>query len=82
VTREIDEQELRTDSGAILRAVAAGEDFLVTWNGTVVAELRLLRRKRFAARNDLVRSGAQLPHVDRDRFRRDLDAVAMQDIDD
>jgi prevent-host-death family protein len=81
VTREISQRELRNDSGAILRAVAAGDDFVVTRNGTALAELRPLRRKRFISRDELVRSAAQLAEIDPHRFRADLEAVARQDID-
>jgi prevent-host-death family protein len=81
MTREISQRELRNDSGAILRAVAAGDDFVVTRNGTALAELRPLRRKRFVNRDALVRSAAQLADIDPDRFRADLDAIARQDID-
>ena len=44
VTREISQHELRNHSGAILRAGESGEDFVVTRNGTALAELRPLRR--------------------------------------
>jgi prevent-host-death family protein len=81
MTTEISQRELRNDSGAILRAVAAGDDFVVTRNGTAVAELRPLRRKRFVSRDELVRSAAQLADIDPHRFRTDLDAVARQDLD-
>jgi prevent-host-death family protein len=40
--REITQRELRNDSGAILRAVEDGATFVVTRNGTPVAELHPL----------------------------------------
>lgn len=37
---QISQRQLRNDSGAVLRAVEAGEVFIVTSNGRPVAELR------------------------------------------
>lgn len=38
--RRISQRELRNESGAVLRAVEAGESFIITNNGRPVAELR------------------------------------------
>lgn len=38
--RHISQRQLRNDSGAVLRAVEAGEAFVITNNGRPVAELR------------------------------------------
>ena len=46
-SREITQRELRNDSGQILRQVQAGARFLVTRNGTPVAELHPLGRRSF-----------------------------------
>jgi len=81
MTREISQRELRNDSGSILRAVAAGEDFLVTRNGTPLAELRPLRRRRFVPRTELAKAIAQLTPLDVTAFRADVDAVVDQDLD-
>jgi prevent-host-death family protein len=40
VPQKISQRQLRNDSGAVLRAVEAGETFVVTSNGRPVAELR------------------------------------------
>ena len=82
MTTEISQRELRNDSGAVLRAIEAGEDFVVTRNGTPLAELRPLRRRRTVSRADLVRAGAQLSAIDAARFRTDLDSMIDQHFDD
>jgi len=38
--QQISQRQLRNDSGAVMRAVEAGEVFIVTSNGRPVAELR------------------------------------------
>lgn len=75
MTREISQRELRNDSGAILRAVESGEDFVVTRNGTALAELRPLRRRRFVAKTELLAAGRQLAPIDAAAFRSDVDEV-------
>ncbi len=77
--REISQRELRNDSGAILRAVEDGETFVVTRNGTPVAELHPLRRKAFVPSAELVAMFRDDPRVDRERFFGDLDAHVEQD---
>jgi len=52
--REITQRELRNESGAIMRALDAGESFIVTRNGVPVAEMTPARRPRFTS----ARSGA------------------------
>lgn len=73
MTREISQRELRNDSGAILRAVESGEDFVVTRNGTVLAELRPLRRRRFVAKAQILAAAGQLAPIDAAAFRADVD---------
>lgn len=80
MTREISQRELRNDSGAILRAVEAGEDFVVTRNGTALAELRPLRRRRFVAKVDLLADARQLAPIDAAAFRADVDEVVDQSL--
>jgi prevent-host-death family protein len=46
VATEIPQRELRNDVSAILRRVAAGEEFVVTVRGEPVAELRPVHRRR------------------------------------
>lgn len=81
MTREISQRELRNDSGAILRAVEAGEDFIVTRNGSALAELRPLRRRRFVAKAELVAAARQLTGMDAAAFRADVDEVVDQSIE-
>lgn len=75
MSRVISQRELRNDSGAVLRAVDAGETFVVTRNGTPTAELRPIRKPRFVPRPELLEGARKLPAVDLRRFRADLDKV-------
>lgn len=81
MTREISQRELRNDSGAILRAVESGEDFIVTRNGTALAELRPLRRRRFVAKAALLLTARQLAPIDAASFRSDIDEVVDQSLE-
>lgn len=81
MTREISQRELRNDSGAILRAVESGEDFVVTRNGTALAELRPLHRRRFVAKAELLATSRQLAPMDAAVFRADVDEVVDQSIE-
>lgn len=80
MTKTISQRELRNDSGAIMRALDRGEDFVVTRNGVPVGELRPARR-RFVSRQLLLEAFRSAPPLDADRLRQDLDAVAHQDIE-
>jgi antitoxin (DNA-binding transcriptional repressor) of toxin-antitoxin stability system len=77
--REINQRELRNDSGAIMRKLGEGETFIVTRNGVPVAELTPLRRHRFVAAEAAVALFQAAPGVDYERFRADLDTIASQD---
>ena len=81
MTREISQRELRNDSGAILRAVESGEDFIVTRNGTPLAELRPLRRRRFVSKTELLAAARQLAPIDAIAFRADIDDVVDQSLE-
>lgn len=76
--REITQRELRNDSGAILRAVESGERFIVTRNGTPIAELHPLRRQTFVATSQLLALLGRERPIDTDRFFEDLDDVVDQ----
>jgi antitoxin (DNA-binding transcriptional repressor) of toxin-antitoxin stability system len=79
--REITQRELRNDSGDIMRALDAGDTFIVTRNGVPVGELTPLRCRRFVdaeAAVALFRGGAR---VDGRRFRADVDAWSSQAIE-
>lgn len=71
--RTISQRELRNDSGAIMRAVEAGESFIVTRNGVPLAELTPLKRRTFVPREELLRILRSGPPIDPERFRADID---------
>jgi prevent-host-death family protein len=81
MTREISQHELRNDSGSILRAVQAGEDFIVTRNGTALAELRPLRRRRFVSQSDLLAAARQWAPINASTFRADIDEIVDQSLE-
>lgn len=71
----IAQRDLRNDSAEILRRVEAGEEFVVTRNGTPVAELRPAARRRGVSRQRLSEAFAGVPPVDLTRLHADFDAV-------
>ena len=82
MNRVITQRELRNQSAAVLREVEAGRTFVLTRNGTPVAELRPIRPRRFVPRATIADAGAHAPRVDARQFRADLDSVIDQSIDD
>jgi prevent-host-death family protein len=76
--REITQRELRNDSGSILRAVEGGATFVVTRNGTPIAELHPLRRRTFVPTSQVMVMFARDAAIDAERFFDDLDAVVDQ----
>ena len=81
--RTITQRELRNDSGAVLRAVEAGEHMVITRSGVPVAELRPIARRRRAVPADEWRTRiGRLPRVDPATLRADLDASLSQEIRD
>ena len=76
---EISQRELRNDSGRIMRAVSAGESFIVTRSGVPVGELVPLRRRRFVPAEAAVELFRAAPPVDYAELRHDLDLIAGQD---
>jgi prevent-host-death family protein len=72
-SREITQRELRNDSGSILRAVEGGATFVVTRNGTPVAELHPLRRRTFVPTAQVMAMFAHDTAIDPERFFADLD---------
>ncbi|GGS41907.1 MULTISPECIES: type II toxin-antitoxin system Phd/YefM family antitoxin [Actinokineospora] len=73
MTRYITQREMRNDSAAIFRAVENGEHFILTRNGTPIAEVTPIQRRAFVPVEELQRLAAQLPRIDFDQFRADLD---------
>ncbi|QSB17243.1 prevent-host-death protein [Natronosporangium hydrolyticum] len=56
-------------------AVAHGETFIVTRNGTPIGELIPLRRNRVVTREHFAGVSANAPVMDAARFRADLDSA-------
>jgi prevent-host-death family protein len=81
MNRMITQRELRNESAAVLREVEAGRTFVVTRNGTPVAELRPLRPRRFVPRAVLADAAGRAPRIDAGQFRADVDALIDQRID-
>lgn len=73
--RMITQRELRNDSAAVLREVAAGHTLVVTRNGTPIAEIRPLPPRRFVPRAVIAEAASRAPRVDYTQLRADLDAV-------
>jgi len=78
VKREITQWELRNDGGEIMRALDAGEAFVVTRNGVPVGELTPLRRRSFVPKATVLAAFSNAPAIDPARFRADLDTIADQ----
>lgn len=81
MTRTITQRELRNDSAAVLREVQAGATFIVSRNGTPVAELRPLGPRRFVGRTQLAVDLRRLAPLNAERFRHDIDAVIDDSFD-
>lgn len=82
MARTITQRELRNDSGAVLRAVQAGETLTVTRNGTPVAEMRPVARSRMVSREIIANARRSAPRIDVGRFRADLDDLVDPTLDD
>jgi antitoxin (DNA-binding transcriptional repressor) of toxin-antitoxin stability system len=62
-----------------MRALDAGESLRVTRNGVAVAELTPVARRRFVARDAVLRAFSNAAAIDAERFREDVDRLADQD---
>lgn len=72
----ISQRDLRMRSREIMEAVEQGESFTVTRDGREIGELIPLRApKRFVSRAEFARASRNMPAIDTDRFRADIDAV-------
>jgi prevent-host-death family protein len=70
MTRTITQRELRNESARVMDLVEAGETILVTRNGTPVAELRpIVRKREFVPTAELQRVMSACPRVDADDFK-------------
>ena len=82
MTRHITQRELRNDTPAIMRAIENGESFVLTRNGTPIADLiphARGPRARHATAQDLFDAAATLPKIDADEFFADLDRIVDPD---
>lgn len=80
VSTVIPQRELRNRNAAIIDAVASGENFVVTRNGTPIAELRPITtvRRPFVPKAEVVAVAANGGHIDAVAFRADLDRAIDQ----
>jgi len=79
VARELTQRQLRNESGEVMRALDAGESFLVTRNGVAVGELTPLRRHRYVSRDAALAAFSRAAAIDAARFRADIDRFVDQD---
>lgn len=73
---------MRNDTPAIMRAIEQGESFVLTRNGTPIADL--IPHARPAERNrvtgaDLLTAAQELPQIDVEQFFADIDRVVDPD---
>ena len=74
VMNTVSVRDLRNNGGEVLRRVEHGERIVVTRDGTPVAELRPLPRSSVSPA-ELIRRRKNLPRVNPDALRRDIDNV-------
>ena len=79
---ELTQRDLRARSGQIMDAVAHGESFIVTRNGTPIGELIPLRRARVVTREQFAGVSANAPVMDVARFRADVDSALDSGLQD
>ena len=72
-------RDLRNHGGEVIDRVAGGEHITITRDGTPVAELHPLARKRLTAAA-LIERFQGLPPIDPVQFRADVDAVVDQSL--
>ena len=71
--KTITQREFRNNSAAVMDAVEAGETYHITRNGTEVAELRPIHRRRRLSAEELVARHRKLPRVDYARMRQEAE---------
>ncbi|HEV3155973.1 MAG TPA: hypothetical protein VGZ00_01370 [Candidatus Baltobacteraceae bacterium] len=76
---EITQRELRNESARVMRALDAGESFVVTRNGTRVGELLPFRRRGLVSKASVLAAFGHAALVDFHRFTVDLDVLTDQD---
>jgi antitoxin (DNA-binding transcriptional repressor) of toxin-antitoxin stability system len=74
----ISQRDLRLHSREIMDAVEQGQTFTVTRDGREIGDLTPLRRDNtFVSAEDFLAVGRGLPSIDSERFRSDVDGVAV-----
>jgi prevent-host-death family protein len=71
----ITQREFRNHSAAVMDAVEAGETYHITRNGTEVAELRPLAKRRRLTTSELITRHRRLPRVDAAAMRQEADEL-------
>jgi prevent-host-death family protein len=71
--KTITQREFRNNSAAVMDAVEAGETYHITRNGTEVAELRPIQRRRRPSAEDLVERHRRLLRVDYGLMRQEAE---------
>lgn len=80
MSRTISQAELRNGSAAVMDALEAGEEFIVTRNGVPVGELRPLRLHRELSSKELVELFTSLPTGSTaEEIRAEADVVFGED---
>jgi antitoxin (DNA-binding transcriptional repressor) of toxin-antitoxin stability system len=79
MAREINQRELRNQSGEIMRALDRGEAFIVARNGVAVGRLTPLSQREFVAAETAVERFRGAPAINAERFRSDVDAFLDQE---
>jgi prevent-host-death family protein len=82
MARTIAQRELRNRNAEIIDAVTRGDRFIVTRNGTPVAELRPFTagRRRIVPKADVVAAFAGGIRIDAQRLHEDLDRLVDQQL--
>jgi antitoxin (DNA-binding transcriptional repressor) of toxin-antitoxin stability system len=75
----ISQRELRNQSGQIMRALEAGESFVVTRDGAPVGELIPLRQRQSVRLATVLEIFRGAPRVSYARLSKDLDRIARPD---
>jgi antitoxin (DNA-binding transcriptional repressor) of toxin-antitoxin stability system len=78
MTRKLTHRELRRHSRKVLRALDGGEEFVFTRKGRPVGELRPYRRY-FVPTEHLIARAKNLPSINYEEFRADVDRYVDQD---
>jgi len=76
--RHITQREMRNDSAAIFRAIEDGESFVLTRNGTPIAQVIPIRKRTFVPRDDVLRAFAHVPEIDYAQMRAEMDEFINQ----